>query len=90
MPAPSVSATVNMQHTLCMVTVAGGAPMGWVVPWGCPWVGTTVGGPMWARLCTKQACCPGVVSCLTGSFYVHLVHARVGRAGGPLAMGLGS
>ena len=73
-----------------MVIAAGGALVGCVVPWGCPWVGTTIGGPMWARLCTKQASCLGPVSRLLAIFYVRLVHARVGRAGGPLATGLGS
>ena len=32
-------------------------PRGRVVPWGCPWVGKTVGAPIRARLRTKQASC---------------------------------
>ena len=67
----------HVQRAACMVTAAGGAPAGRGVPWGCPWVGKTIGGPIWARLRTKQASCLGPVSRLTGFFYVHRVHARV-------------
>ena len=67
----------HVQRAACTATAAGGAPAGRVVPWGCPWVGKTVGGPIWARLRTKQASCLGPVSRLTGIFYVHRAHARV-------------
>ena len=67
----------HVQRAASTTMAAGGAPAGRVVPWGCPWVGKTIGGPIWARLRTKQASCLGPVSRLTGFFYVHRAHARV-------------
>ena len=67
----------HVQRVPCTVTAGGGALAGRVVPWGCLWVRKTIGGPIWARLRTKQASCLGPVSRLTGFFYVHRAHARV-------------